>query len=189
MWANITSYDFGAKIYWNKIPILQEAFSRFPKVKWIFWLDLDIIIMTPSVDLHSLVLSNEGMMKHILNDTKISAVGGGPLGFNTLADPDPDDMNMIIAQDNWGQNVGSFFMRRSDWTDFALEMWMDPLATAQNWTFPENDGWTHLYKNHEIVRNHTAIVSQRSINAYPSYNKLGHHWQRGDFLVHFAGCG
>lgn len=189
MWANITSYDFGAKIYWNKIPILREAFDRFPKAKWIWWLDLDIIIMTPSLDLHTHVLSEEGMLQQMLIDQEIVGVGGGLLGFKSLVDPKPDDMNFVIAQDLWGQNVGSFLMRRGDWSDWVLEMWADPLATAKDWVFPENDGWTHLFKNHQIVRDHTAIVTQRALNAYPDYNELGEHWKDGDLLVHFAGCG
>lgn len=189
LWANITSYNFGAKIYWNKIPILREAFDRFPEAEWIWWLDLDIIIMTPSLELYNHILSPAALRKQSLVNQTIVGVGGGPLGFTTHLHADPEDMNMVIAMDHWGQNVGSFFMRRSTWTDWALDMWADPLATAQNWTFPENDGWTHLYKHHPIVRNHTAIVNQRSINAYPSYNGLGKHWQAGDLLVHFAGCG
>jgi hypothetical protein len=189
VWANITSYDFGAKIYWNKIPILRDVFDRFPKAKWIWWLDLDIIIMTPSLDLHTHVLSKEGMLEHMLIDQEIVGVGGGPLGFKTLADPNPNDMNFLIAQDFWGQNVGSFLMRRGDWSDWVLEMWADPLATAKDWVFPENDGWTHLFKNHQIVRDHTAIMKQRALNAYPNYNDLGEHWEQGDLLVHFAGCG
>lgn len=33
MWANISSYSLpnGAPVYWNKVPILQEAFTRFPE--------------------------------------------------------------------------------------------------------------------------------------------------------------
>ena len=145
--------------------------------------------MTPSLDLHTHVLSDEGMLRNMLIDEEIVGVGGGPLGFRTLADPKPDDMNFVIAEDLWGQNVGSFFMRRGEWSDWVLEMWADPLATATDWVFPENDGWTHLFKNHQIVRDHTAIVNQRALNAYPEYNQLGEHWQEGDLLVHFAGCG
>lgn len=43
MWANVTSYSLpdGAPIYWNKIPILQDAFARFPDAEWIWWMDID----------------------------------------------------------------------------------------------------------------------------------------------------
>lgn len=44
MWANITTYNLphGEKIYWNKIPIVQEAFIRYPKMEWVWWMDMDI---------------------------------------------------------------------------------------------------------------------------------------------------
>lgn len=183
------SYNFGPKIYWNKIPIIQDTFARFPNAEWIWWLDLDIILMTPSVDIHTHLLTPDGMLRNLLINESIVGVGGGPLGFSTLINPDPANMNFIIAQDHWGQNVGSFLMRRCSWTDWVLEMWADPLATEQPWTFPENDGWTHLFVNHQIVRDHVAIVNQRALNAYPSYNPLGEPWELGDLLVHFAGCG
>lgn len=189
MWANITSYNFGPKIYWNKIPILRDAFDRFPKAKWIWWLDLDIIIMTPSLDLHTHILSDEGMLRNIEFDKELGRVGGGLLGTKTIASAEPDDMHFLISTDNWGMNVGSFLMRRSYWSDWVLEMWADPLATKQGWIMPENDGWVHLYRFHDIVRNHTACLNQRALNAYPSYNALGQHWHEGDLLVHFAGCG
>ena len=32
-------------------------------------------------------------------------------------------------------------------------------------------------------------MNQQSMNAYPDYNALGQHWQPGDHIVHFAGCG
>lgn len=190
MWANITSYNFGgAKVVWNKIPIMQDAFARFPKAKWIWWLDIDIIIMTPSLDLHTLVLSPQGMMRSLMVDKRLPGVGGGYLGFNSLPKVEPDQINFILAIDNWGMNLGSFLMRRGIWTDWVLELWADPLATAKDWTFQENDGWTHIFKAHKVVRDHTGLTHQRALNSYPAYNALGQHWQKGDLVVHFAGCG
>lgn len=189
MWANITSYNFGPKVVWNKIPILREAFERFPKAKWIWWLDIDIIIMTPSLDLHTHILSDEGMLRNIELDKELGRVGGGKLGIKTIASAEPDDMNFLVSTDNWGMNAGSFLMRRSYWSDWLLDVWADPLPIEKNWVMQENDGWTHLYRFHDIVRNHTACLNQRALNAYPPYNVLGKHWQEGDLLVHFAGCG
>lgn len=189
MWANITSYNHGPKVVWNKIPILQDAWARFPNAKWIWWLDIDIIIMTHSVDLQAHVLSHDGMRRNLLYDTDLPGVGGGPLGFKSLADPNPEDVNFLIAADAWGMNAGSFLMRRGEWTDWVLEMWDDPLAIAQDWVFAENDGWTHLFTKHQMVRDHTGNTHQRALNSYPHYNGLGEHWEEGDLVVHFAGCG
>ena len=189
MWANITSYDFGAKVYWNKIPILQDAFRRYPDAEWVWWLDLDIIIMNQSLDLQTHILSNEGMMRNLDVDGIIYTANHRPTEMKTAAKFDPEKINMLIANGGWGMNVGSFLLRRSYWTDWLLEMWADPLATKQDWIFPENDGWTHLYRHHQIVRDATGPTKQRALNPYHPKNPNGAHWEKGDLLVHFAGCG
>ncbi|KAL9037923.1 MAG: hypothetical protein Q9214_005489 [Letrouitia sp. 1 TL-2023] len=186
MWANITSYDFGAKAYWNKSPILQDAFHRFPDVEWVWWLDLDIIIMNQSLDLQTHVLSNEAMLRSLDVDGIIYTTNHQPTEMKTATSFNPD---ILIANGGWGMNVGSFLLRRSYWTDWLLEMWADPLAIKQDWVFPENDGWTHLYRHHKIVRDATGPTKQRVLNPYHPKNPNGAHWEQGDLLVHFAGCG
>ena len=191
MWSNMTSYNltYPASIYFNKIPILQDAFRRFPRAQWLWWLDLDAIITTPSLDLHSHILSPEGLRRHLVLDEYLHGPGGGNTSWRAPATVDLDGVNFIIASGGWGMNVGSFFMRRSEWSDWLLEMWADPLATQQDWVFPENDGWTHMWRHHEIVRNHTGLVRQRALNAYSPWNPNGASFEDGDLVCHFAGCG
>lgn len=191
MWANMTSYNLpnGAPIYWNKIPILKDAFARFPDAEWVWWMDLDVIIMNMSLSIHDHVLSPEGMARNILLDHPMTGAGGGETGYRSPAAYHPDNINFVISLDNWGMNVGNFLMRRSEWSDWLLDLWIEPLYISQNWVFPENDGWTHMWQYHEIVQNHTACMKQQSMNSYPDYNFLGQHWQPGDHIVHFAGCG
>ena len=146
--------------------------------------------MNITVDIHSLVLSREGMTRNLLYDHMIPAIGGSPLGINTPAELDPDDVNCLITFDDWGMNTGSYLLRRGDWTDLILDLWTDPLMIEKDWTFYDQDGWVHLYKQHEIVRRHTGLLLQTSINAYNKYNLLGKHYEEGrDLLAHFPGCG
>lgn len=152
-------------------------------------MDIDIIIMNMNLDMYTHVLSREGMMKNLEFDQIINKVGGGPSRWKTPAVLDPKDVNFSITGGGWGMNVGNFLMRRSEWTDWLLDMWADPLAIAQNWTLPENDGWTHMYRNHRIVRDHAGCTNQNALNPYPAYNGLDSHWQQGDPFIHFAGCG
>jgi len=45
----------------------------------------------------------------------------------------------------------------------------------------------HFIRHHKTFREHTAMVKQRTINAFPEGGEsMG--WQKGDLLVHFAGC-
>ncbi|KAJ6151756.1 hypothetical protein N7470_006884 [Penicillium chermesinum] len=159
MWANMTSYNLpnGEGLVWNKMPVLKEAFDRFPDAEWVWWIDIDIIIMNMSLNVYDHILTREGLDRNILLDKKLTGAGGG------------------------GNRI-------SEWSDWLLDMWLEPLFVKENWVFAENDAWTHMWQNHEIVRKHSACVSQRSMNSYPASNPLGESWQAGDFLIHFAGC-
>ena len=189
MWAETTSYNFGPKIYWNKIPILQEAFRRFPRAQWVWWLDLDAIIMTSSLDLHAHILSAEGMEPKLARGEFLRGAGGFNTTMTMPATFKPADANFIVDNGGWGINVGSFFMRRGGWSDWVLEMWADPLATAKDWMFPEQDGFIHMWMHHEVVRNHTALMRQRALDSYSPWNPNGANYEDGDLVVHFAGCG
>ncbi|KAI4284375.1 MAG: hypothetical protein L6R35_004928, partial [Caloplaca aegaea] len=191
MWANISSYNLshGEPIYWNKIPILQEAFIRYPGVEWVWWMDMDIIIMNQSLSMWDHVLSPEGMARNALLDTVINKPGGGPSGWKTLPTYNCSEVNFMIASGGWGMNIGNFLMRRSYWSEWLLDLWIDPFYIDKFKVFPENDGWTHMYRHHPIVRKHTLCTNQRALNAYPEFNPLGDHWHPGDHSVHFAGCG
>jgi hypothetical protein len=32
---------------WGKLPAILEAFRKFPHAEWVWWLDIDAVIMTP----------------------------------------------------------------------------------------------------------------------------------------------
>ncbi|KAL8733721.1 MAG: hypothetical protein Q9166_001914 [cf. Caloplaca sp. 2 TL-2023] len=191
MWANISTYNLShdEPIYWNKIPVLQEAFIRYPDAEWLWWMDMDIIIMNHSLSLWDHVLSPEGMARNAVLDTVINKPGGGASGWKTPPSYNYSEVNFMIASGGWGMNIGNFFMRRSYWSQWVLDLWIDPMYVKAFTTFPENDGWTHMYRHHPIVQKHTVCTNQRALNAYPAYNPLGEHWQPGDHSVHFAGCG
>ncbi|KAI4087035.1 MAG: hypothetical protein LQ344_007092 [Seirophora lacunosa] len=191
MWANISSYNLshGEPIYWNKIPVLQEAFIRYPEVEWLWWMDIDIIIMNQSLSMWDHVLSPEGMARHAALDKVINKPGGGPSGWKTLPSYNYSEVNFMIASGGWGMNVGNFLMRRSYWSEWLLDLWIEPFYVEKFKVLPENDGWTHMYRHHPIVRRHTLCTNQRALNAYPAYNPLGEHYAPGDHSVHFAGCG
>ena len=138
MWANITSYNLpnGEPIYWNKIPILQEAFARYPKAEWVWWMDLDIIIMNQSLSMWDHVLSPEGMAHNAVLDKPINKPGGGLSGWKTPATYNYSEVNFLIASGGWGMNVGNFLMRRSQWSDWLLDLWIEPFYIEKGWIFP-----------------------------------------------------
>src|SRR5216110_139526 len=56
---------------WCKVPAIAEALEKHPSAEWIWWLDLDTIIMTPHLDLHKYILNPEAMKSRLLQGDKI----------------------------------------------------------------------------------------------------------------------
>lgn len=143
-----------------------------------------------------------------LDEESLSAVGDGK----------PESINLIVPQDCGGFNLGSFFVRRSSWTERILDIWWDPVFYEQRhmeWEHKEQDALEYIYTNQPWIRPHVAFVPQRKVNAFPSGAcgddrglppggcgalKIGDdmkecgiqgiHYQQDerDFLVNMAGC-
>lgn len=146
-------------------------------------------IMNHSLSLWDHVLSPEGMARNVVLNKTINKPGGGPSGWRTPLTYNHSETNFLIASGGWGMNIGNFFIRRSYWSQWLLDLWIDPFCIEKFTVLPENDGWTHMYRHHPIVRKHAVCTNQRALNAYSSANVNGEHWQPGDHSVHFAGCG
>jgi hypothetical protein len=78
-----------------------------------------------------------------------------------------------------GINAGQFFLKRSDWSlRFLDEVWVQTQFVGH--PMEEQAAMMHLMRTRDLSRN-VKIVTQRSFNSYPL------NYQRGDFLLHFAG--
>lgn len=174
-----------------------------------WWLDLNTFIMEPGISLQQhlfdrldkhtyrdINIYNPLSIKHPLNDSYLddetrSAVGDGKAA----------SINMVIPQDCGGFNLGSFFVKRSIWTDRLLDIWWDPVGYEQKhmeWEHKEQDALEYMYRNQPWVRPHVAFVPQRRINSFPmgacggddgiSNPKIHYSEKDRDFLVNMAGC-
>jgi mannan polymerase II complex MNN10 subunit len=135
--------------------------------------------------------------------------------FNPLGIPDiphvdyTKSMDILISQDCSGFNLGSFLIRRSEFTRRVLDMWWDPILYEQkhmDWDHKEQDAFVplgsvkltqeHLYATQAYIRSGTGFLPQRSINAFPEGACDGYegredifYSQKGrDFIVNMAGC-
>lgn len=134
---NISKYDIApAHPVWAKLPAIAETFETYPEAQWVWWLDLDAIVMSPSVDLNKLLLSHEALGAQLLKEEKINHSGGGVL---TLKESNVKNIDIIFSQDQNGINAGSFFIRRSEWSRVFLDMWADPLFVMRDWEGQEQD--------------------------------------------------
>lgn len=210
---------------WEKVDTIRNCLRKYPNAEWYFWLriltntfanryvsrfwwlDLNTFVMEPSYSLQQHVfndlakntyrdinlynplnISHPFMSEHLDVDAR-SAVGDGK----------PESINLIVPQDCAGFNLGSFFIRRSAWTERLLDVWWDPVGYEQKhmeWEHKEQDAFEHLYINQPWIRPHTAFIPQRKINSFP----LGACAEKGedprihyresdrDFVVNMAGC-
>lgn len=137
---NISNYDIApAHPVWGKLPAIAETFKTFPDAQWVWWLDLDAILMSPLVDLNELLLSHKALDKQLLRDYTINKSGGGKSGISTPKNLDVKNIDLIFSQDQNGINAGSFFIRRSEWSRSILDIWADPLLVMKPWLGREQD--------------------------------------------------
>lgn len=202
-----------------------------------WWLDLNTFIMEPSYSLQSHIFNDLGRNTYrdinVYNPLKIQHPPNGtsgdpdaphyanyldPESLSAVGDGKPESVNLLVPQDCGGFNLGSFFVRRSPWTDRLLDIWWDPVFYEQRhmeWEHKEQDALEYIYTNQPWIRPHVAFVPQRKVNAFPSgacgedrgvpeggckslkgeeeateCGVQGIHYQEKerDFLVNMAGC-
>ncbi|KAI0871453.1 galactosyl transferase GMA12/MNN10 family-domain-containing protein [Hypoxylon argillaceum] len=192
---------------WEKVDSIRNSFRKYPKAEWIWWLDLNTFVMEPSYSLQSHLFNN--LQKHIYRDINefnplnlthpLKANYLDPEALSAVGDGSVNSVNMMLSQDCGGFNLGSFFVRRSEWTDQLLDIWWDPVSYEQKhmeWEHKEQSALQQLYTTQPWIRSHTAFLPQRMINSFPigACNSNGNdtriHYDQNDrdFVVNMAGC-
>lgn len=187
----------------NKLRITNVRFVRF------WWLDLNTYVMELSYSLQDHLFKDLGSnvyrdineynplnISHPLTDPYLDEIA-----LSATGDGNPNSLNLLLTQDCAGFNLGSFFMRRSPWSDQLLDIWWDPVLYEQkhmDWAHKEQDALEQLYQNHPWIRQQTGFFPQRKINAFPpgacgdstGKNNTRHHYNgdERDFVVNMAGC-
>ncbi|KAI7295540.1 galactosyl transferase GMA12/MNN10 family protein [Hortaea werneckii] len=178
---------------WEKVDVIRNAMRKYPDAEWFWWLDLNTFIMEPTYSLQSHLFNDLGSATYrdinIHNPLNIQHPPNGtsnlppepdlPPYQNYLddetsspnGDGDPNSIHLLVPQDCAGFNLGSFFVRRSAWTDRLLDIWWDPVFYEQKhmeWEHKEQDALEYIYANQPWIRKHVGFVPQRKINAFPN---------------------
>jgi mannan polymerase II complex MNN10 subunit len=188
-----------------------------------WWLDLNTFIMEPSLSLQKHLFNNLNKntyrdinywnplnITHPPSNELLDPVSRSATGDNSSA-----SIDLLLSQDCDGFNLGSFFARRSEFTERLFDIWWDPVLYEQKhmeWEHKEQDALEHIYEAQPYIRSHIAFVEQRKINSFPpgacavevsdeererikqkkSHTPLHarYHYNRSgrDFLVNMAGC-
>ncbi|MCJ1474270.1 alpha-1,6-mannosyltransferase [Lambiella insularis] len=192
---------------WEKVDTMRNCMRKYPKAEWFWWLDLNTFIMEPSYSLQSHIFNhiskntyrdineyNPLNISHPFSETYLD-----PTSRSVAGDGSSQSIDLIVPQDCGGFNLGSFFLRRSAWTDRLLDIWWDPVAYEQKhmeWEHKEQDALEHLYTHQPWIRSHTGFIPQRKINSFPSGAcgengedpRIHYKEQDRDFVVNMAGC-
>ncbi|CCK68090.1 alpha-1,6-mannosyltransferase KNAG_0A04110 [Huiozyma naganishii CBS 8797] len=180
---------------WQKVDILKQTFREFPDTEWFWWLDLDTLIMEPDRSLESHIFSR---LDRILDRTLESF---NPLELETdLPYVDyTQEADLLITQDCGGFNLGSFLIRKSDWSKALLDIWWDPVLYEQKhmmWEHREQDALETLYASQGWIRSKVGFLPLRIINSFPpgacsefrDDPRYFYEEKTRDFVVNMAGC-
>lgn len=169
-----------------------------------WWLDLNTWVMEYSYSLQDHIFGQlDSIAYRDINSHNPSKMGPPPT--NVLLDQhspspsyNPSPINLLLSQDCRGFDLGSFFIRRSQWSERLLDVWFDPVVYEQKhreWEHNEQDALEYLYEKHPWIRDHVAFLPQRYINSFPpgacgDGNDPAVHYQEEDhdFVVNMAGC-
>ncbi|KAK5117711.1 hypothetical protein LTR62_005135 [Meristemomyces frigidus] len=175
---------------WEKVDVIRNAMKKYPGAEWFWWLDLNTFIMEPHTSLQSHIFNDLATTTYrdinIHNPLHIQHPPNGtsgdpnapqyanyldPISLSATGDNKPESINLVVPQDCGGFNLGSFFVRRSVWTDRLLDAWWDPVFYEQKhmeWEHKEQDALEYVYTNQPWIRPHVGFISQRLVNAFPN---------------------
>lgn len=180
---------------WEKVDIIKQTMRQFPNAEWFWWLDLHTYIMEPQKSL------DQHLFNNLYNETNRDLSYFNPLNMQVEI-PYVDynqPIDLVLAQDCGGFNLGSFFIRRSEWSEKLLDIWWDPVFYEQNhmvWEHKEQDALEYLYEKQSWIRSRTGFVPLRKINSFPpgacsdmaGDPRIFYNEKDRDFVVNMAGC-
>jgi hypothetical protein len=183
---------------WKKIAVIQHIFKLRPEADWVWWLDMDAVLMD-TYDLQDYVFDDLYRLQISARTiaTRHASVGLPNL-FHKVQQIPLHQANLIITPDmNQPRvNAGSFLLRRGSWTDILLDLWTDPTfldATTNNTIGSFEQGvLSHLIFNYTSIAYRTALIPMRSINAFGFLPTTERHsdwmWSKGSMVMHMASC-
>lgn len=146
---------------WGKIDVVQKV---LPKYDWIFWLDMDAVIMNPKQSVQSLL------------DKLRNEYPGGARKFE-------ENVDLVIAKPTKDKmiNAGVFFMRNTEWA----QQFLNDLQAFTKWynqspSYEQGAMWELIQLNKH--KSHVLLLE----NDDHTFNTLPKRYIPGDFIVHFA---
>ncbi|CCE65479.1 hypothetical protein TPHA_0L01220 [Tetrapisispora phaffii CBS 4417] len=193
--TTLKRYSHEFRESWQKVDILKQTLREYPNAEWFWWLDLETLIMEPSFSLDDHIFSR----LDTIADRSLKNFNPLNIEVDIPYIDYKQDLNLLITQDCGGFNLGSFFIRNSEWSKALLDIWFEPIAYEQKhmeWEHKEQDALENLYASQPWIRSGIAFLPLRTINAFPpgacsdfsDDPRYFYKQSAKDFVVNMAGC-
>jgi hypothetical protein len=108
---------------------MRHALTQFPNCKYIWYLEQDALIMDPTRELGRDIMDEGSLDKLMIRDKPVVAPDSIIKTFSHLQ---PSEVQLVLTMDNSGMSPASLVVRNSDWADFFLDTWYDPIYKSYN---------------------------------------------------------
>lgn len=146
---------------WGKIDVIQKV---LPKVEWLFWLDMDAVIMNPDISIDDL-----------LNTLKAR--------YSGTADEFDRNIDFIIVRPGTDKmiNAGVFLIKNTPWSfDFLKDVQEQESWYRQGPSYEQGAMWDVMRKEKYM---HRTLYLNRENHVFNTFPKF---YEQDDFIVHFA---
>lgn len=147
---------------WGKIDVIQKV---LPKVEWLFWLDMDAVIMNDDISIEDL-----------METLKTKYYSGTANEFD-------QNIDFIIVRPGTDKmiNAGVFLIKNTKWSfEFLNEIQQQVSWYRQGPSYEQGAMWDIMRKGKYMNRTMYLDRENHIFNTFPKY------YEPNDFIVHFA---
>lgn len=154
---------------WSKVKAVEYLLNQYT---WVWWLDIDALIMNPSIALESIIDENYDM---IFTKNKYSVISNGSSFYKNT------ELTKNFLKDCY--DMSRDILKSIDVFTFDHEQ--KPMRVLYQQA-PEYSNKIKLI--HERVCNSYWYTSTKSVvDSYPNWNREDNIYQDGDFVINFCG--
>lgn len=164
---------------------ILNTMKKYPNCDWIFWTDIDSLIMNYNIKLEDIILSAN-------NNEHIIACMWPFTSSYTFSDLNSPIIKIEQKPSIWYfLHTGNFLVRNSEWSyNFLLTLYNDKRFVLQDELrkhfMGDEIGITCYYLAYPHIRKHIKILSNQMFLsiANPFYNSNVKTYSHGDFIFH-----
>jgi mannan polymerase II complex MNN11 subunit len=112
-----------------------------PSSTFFWYLDASALIMTPSVAIHTNLLTPSKLESYMITNAPVVPPDSV---IKTFANLKGDRIDFVVTQDKEGLAPSSFVVRNGEWAKYFLDAWFDPIYRSYNFQKAETHALEHV---------------------------------------------